>query len=107
MQMIDAAGRGELHGLWVVGWDLLLTQLDTASTRRALAQVDFLVVQDIFLNETARELADVVLPAASAFEKDGTFMNAERRVQRVRKAIDPPGQAKPDWVSFQRRSPTG
>lgn len=101
MEMLDAAANGELDALWVVGWDVLLTQPATPSTRRALQQLDLLVVQDIFLNETARELAHVVLPAASAFEKDGTFMNAERRVQRVRKALDPPGAAKPDWQIFQ------
>jgi formate dehydrogenase major subunit len=55
------------------------------------------VVQDIFLNETARQFGDVFLPAASSFERDGTFMNAERRIQRIRKAIDPVGLSKPDW----------
>ena len=65
-----------------------------------MAGLDSLVVQDLFLNETAREYATVFLPAASAFEKDGTFMNSERRVQRVRAAIDPPGDARADWEIF-------
>src|SRR5581483_2397735 len=83
--------------LLVVGWDLLATQPDTNTTRRALARLDTLVVVDLFLDETAREAGTVFLPAASAFEKDGTFMNSERRVQRVRAAVAPPGEAKADW----------
>ena len=66
-------------------------------TRKALEQVDFLVVQDIFLSETA-EYADVVLPSACFAEKDGTFTNTERRVQRVRKAIKPVVDSRPDWL---------
>jgi formate dehydrogenase major subunit len=96
MEMLDAAEAGDLEALWVIGWDLLLTQPNAAATRRALANLDVLVVQDLFLNETARELATIVLPAASAFEKDGTFMNSERRVQRVRKVVEPPGEARSD-----------
>jgi formate dehydrogenase major subunit len=97
MSMIDAAARGELKALWAMGYDVLLTNPSVAETRKSLGALDLLVVQDIFMNETARELAHVVLPAAASFEKDGTFMNAERRVQRVRRAVDPPGQARPDW----------
>jgi formate dehydrogenase major subunit len=97
MQMLDAAGAGTLHGLWVVGWDILQTQPNTTATAAALANLDALVVQDLFLNETARASATVFLPACSAFEKDGTFMNAERRIQRVRKALDPIGDSRPDW----------
>lgn len=97
MQMLDAAAAGALHALYVVGWDLLLTQPDTNATRRALGSLDALIVQDLFLNETARELATVFLPAAAAFEKDGTFMNSERRVQRVRRAVAPPGAVLADW----------
>ncbi len=62
----------------------------------SLRKLEFLVVQEIFLSETAA-LADVVLPATCFAEKDGTFSNTERRVQRVRKAVDPPGEARPDW----------
>ena len=97
MEMLDAAEAGRLKALWVVGWDILLTQPNTNATRRALANLDVLCVQDLFLNETAREFATVFLPAASAFEKDGTFMNSERRVQRVRMVTAAPGEAKPDW----------
>jgi formate dehydrogenase major subunit len=97
MQMIDAAATGEVAALWVVGWDILLTQPDTNTTARSLAALEALVVEDLFLNETAREYATVFLPAAGSFEKDGTFMNSERRIQRVRRAVDPPGEARPDW----------
>ena len=97
MQMLDAAGHGSLHALWVVGWDILQTNPDMSHTDAALASLDFLVVQDLFLNETARAHASVFLPACSSFEKDGTFMNGERRVQRVRAALDPVGASKPDW----------
>ena len=64
---------------------------------RRSAQLELLVVQDLFLNETARRFGTVFLPATSAFEKDGTFMNSERRIQRVRATVAPPGDAKPDW----------
>ncbi len=96
MEMLDAAGSGTLKALWVIGWDILLTQPQTGVVRRALDDLDVLVVQDLFLNETARRCATVFLPAASAFEKDGTFMNSERRVQRVRAAVRAPGSAKND-----------
>jgi formate dehydrogenase major subunit len=96
MQMLDAAAAGRLKALWVVGWDLLLTQPHAAATRAALEHLDLLVVQDLFVNETGRAHADVLLPAAAAFEKDGTFMNSERRVQRVRQALAPPGEARTD-----------
>jgi formate dehydrogenase major subunit len=80
-----------------VGYDIYLTNPDAASTRAALAALDLLIVQDLFLNETARELAHVFLPAAASFEKEGTFMNGERRVQRVRTAVPPPAGARADW----------
>ena len=73
-----------------------LSDPDTNKVRDALSSLDFLVCQDIFLNETT-EFADVVLPAAAWSENDGTFTNSERRVQRVRKAVDAPGEARPDW----------
>jgi len=96
MEMIDAAGRGEMRALYVIGWDILMTQPHADATRRALSRLDGLVVQDLFLNETARELATVFLPAASSFEKDGTFMSSERRIQRVRRVVDPPPGARSD-----------
>jgi formate dehydrogenase major subunit/formate dehydrogenase alpha subunit len=97
-EMITAAVKGTLKALYIMGENPALSDPDTQHTVKALKKLDFLVVQDIFLNETA-ELADVVLPAASFAEKDGTFTNTERRVQRVRKAVDPPGQAREDsWI---------
>ncbi len=74
----------------------MLSDPDANHVIEALKKLEFLVVQDIFLTETG-QLADVVLPAASFAEKDGTFTNTERRVQRVRKAIEPVGNSKPDW----------
>lgn len=99
--MIDAAAAGSLKALWVVGYDILATLPNMNETREALSKLEFIVVQDLFINETARHFAHMVLPAASAFEKDGTFMNSERRIQRVRKAVTPPGEALPDWKIVQ------
>jgi len=97
MQMMDAAAAGELKVLWAIGYDILLTNPNALTTRRALDNIEFIVVQDIFLNETARATGSVFLPACSSYEKDGTFMNSDRRVQRVRKAIETRGDSKPDW----------
>jgi formate dehydrogenase major subunit len=97
MQILDAAARGDIGALWVVGWDILQTQPDMHVTAAALGNVEHVIVQDLFLNETARSCGTVFLPACSAFEKDGTFMNGERRVQRVRAAVDPVGESRPDW----------
>lgn len=97
MAMIDAAAAGELKALWLIGYDILATLPQEQRVMEALSRLDFLIVQDLFMTETARRFGDVVLPAASAFEKDGTFMNGERRVQRVRRAIDPPGASRADW----------
>jgi formate dehydrogenase major subunit len=97
MEMIDAAGRSELKALWAIGYDVSFTNPDSIRTRASLGTVDFVVVQDLFLNDLAREFAHVFLPAASPFEKDGTFMNSERRVQRVRRVVPAPGHALADW----------
>jgi formate dehydrogenase major subunit len=97
MEMVDAASQERLGALYAIGYDVLLTNPDAARTRDALSRLELLVVQDLFMNETARDLATVFLPCASAFEKDGTFMNAERRIQRVRRVIAPPGEARTDW----------
>ena len=86
--------------MYIMGENPLLSSPDLLHVRQALESLDFLVVQDIFLTETA-ELADVVLPAASFAEKDGTFLNTERRCQLVRRAIPPVGQSKPDWEIIQ------
>lgn len=97
LEMMDAAEAGKLKALWAIGYDIALTNANTTATERALGSLDLVIVQDLFLNETARQFGSVFLPAASSFERDGTFMNAERRIQRIRKAIEPVGQSKPDW----------
>jgi formate dehydrogenase major subunit len=96
IEMMDAAAAGKLKALWAIGYDILLTNANAKSTEQALRSLDLLIVQDLFLNETAR-YASVFLPACSSFERDGTFMNAERRIQRVRKVIEPVGESKSDW----------
>lgn len=93
--MIGAMNDGRLKGLYIMGENSVLSHAHMSHTVNALKKLDFLIVQDIFLTETAA-LADVVLPAASFAEKNGTFTNSERRVQRVRKAIPPPGEAMDD-----------
>ncbi len=101
MEMMDAVLRDEVKVLYIMGENPLLSDPDIRHLKEALERVDFLVVQDIFLTETAR-YADVVLPAASFAEKEGTFTNTERRVQRVRKAVEPPGEAREDsWIIAQ------
>jgi len=95
-EMLDAAYDGRIKALYIVGENPPLSEPDASHALEALKKVDFLVVQDIFLSETAQE-ADVVLPAASFAERDGTFTNTERRVQLVRKAIEPIGDSRPDW----------
>lgn len=97
MQMMDAAAGQKLKALWAIGYDVALTNPDTATTHAALSQLELVVVQDLFMNELAREFGHVFLPACSPFEKDGTFMNSERRVQRVRKVSEPTGHSRPDW----------
>jgi formate dehydrogenase major subunit len=97
LEMLDAAESSKFKALWAIGYDVLLTNPNTHATRRALEHLKLVIIQDMFLNETAREFGTVFLPAASSFEKDGTFMNAERRIQRVRKAIEPVGASRPDW----------
>lgn len=87
--MMDAALDGRLKALWAIGYDVLLTNPNVAETIRALRSLELVIVQDMFLTETARECGTVFLPACSSFEKDGTFMNAERRIQRVRAALRP------------------
>jgi len=95
-EMMDGAYEGKVKALYIVGENPIISDPDSKHVEDALKKLDFLVVQDIFLTETAR-LADVVLPAATFAEKEGTFSNTERRVQRVRKAIDPVGESRPDW----------
>jgi formate dehydrogenase alpha subunit len=96
VEMINAAAEGALKGLFIMGENPMLSDPDINHVRKGLKNLDFLMVQDIFLTETAR-LADIVLPACCFAEEDGTFTNTERRVQRVRKAVEPPGEAREDW----------
>lgn len=95
-EIFDAAYKGDIKALYLVGENPVLTEANAAHAQEAMEKLDFFVVQDIFLNETAA-IADVVLPAASLIEKNGTVVNTERRVQRIRKVIEPVGEAKPDW----------
>jgi formate dehydrogenase alpha subunit len=95
-EMVEAAIRNDIRAMYIVGENPALTEPYTAHARKALQKLDFLVVQDIFATETA-VLADVILPAAAFAEKDGTYTSTERRVQMVRRAVNPPGDAKPDW----------
>jgi len=95
-ELMDQAHKGNIKGMYIMGENPMLSDPNITHVQAALKNLEFLVVQDIFLSETA-ELAHVVFPSASFAEKDGTFSNTERRVQRVRKAIDPPGEAKADW----------
>jgi len=96
VEIFDDMERGNIKALYIVGENPIISEANSQHVADAIQKVEFLVVQDIFLSQTA-ELADVVLPAGSFAEKDGTFTNTERRVQRIRKAIEPVGQAKPDW----------
>jgi len=95
VEMMEAARKGEVKALYVMGENPMVTDPDTGHVEEGLRNLELLVVQDIFLTETA-ELAHVVLPGACFAEKEGTFTNTERRVQRVRKAVEPPGEARDD-----------
>lgn len=97
MEMFQAALEGKVKAMYIVGENPALSEPHAAHVQKALEGLEFLVVQDIFMSETAR-YADVVLPGASFAEKDGTFTNTERRIQRVRKAIEPVGNSRPDWL---------
>ncbi len=94
--MLPSISKGDIKALYIIGENPALTDPDSNHAVKEMQQLEFLVVQDIFLTETGK-LADVVLPAASFAEKDGTFANTERRVARVRRAIPPVGQSRPDW----------
>jgi formate dehydrogenase major subunit len=98
-EMLEGARDGHIKALWIVGEDIAQTDPDTSEVLKALGRLDFLVVQELFMTKTAQR-AHVVLPAASFLEKDGTFTNGERRVQRVRRAVSPRGGARPDGAIF-------
>ncbi|MEU4542991.1 molybdopterin oxidoreductase family protein [Nonomuraea dietziae] len=98
-QMLEAMAEGELTTCYLIGENPVQSEADSLACVKRLSMLDHLVVQDIFLTKTA-QMADVVLPASAAWcESEGTFTNSERRVQRVRKALDPPGEARDDiWI---------
>ncbi|HAR46826.1 MAG TPA: formate dehydrogenase subunit alpha [Nitrospiraceae bacterium] len=102
-EMMNAALDGSLKALYIMGENPVITDPNMHHTIKALNSLEFLVVQDIFMTETAH-LADVILPAACSFEKDGTFTNTERRVQRVRKVVNPPPRARDDLTVIKHFS---
>jgi formate dehydrogenase alpha subunit len=97
VEMMQAAEEGRLKGLLVVGENPMMSYPDRSQVKKALENLEFLAVSDIFPTETT-ELADVVLPAACFAEKDGTFTSTERRIQRIRCAVPPPAEARPEWI---------
>lgn len=99
-EMIDAAAEGSIHGLWIQGEDIVQSDPNETHVRAALEKLDFLVVQELFFSETCH-YADVILPAASYLEQEGTFTNGERRIQHVKPAVSPPGEAMPDWLAIR------
>ncbi|MBC8223536.1 formate dehydrogenase subunit alpha [Candidatus Bathyarchaeota archaeon] len=96
MEMINECGDG-IRAMFIMGENPMLSDPDTNHVREQLGKLDFLVVSELFMSETAK-MADVVLPAASFAEKDGTFTATDRRIQMIRKAVDPVGGSRPDWV---------
>jgi len=96
IEMINEAAKGNIKAMYIMGENPMLSDPDINHVKKALENLEFLVVQDMFLTETA-QLADIILPAASYAEKDGTLTATDRRVQRIRKAIEPIGESKPDW----------
>ena len=101
VEVMHAIHRGQVRGLYVMGENPAMSDPDTHQTRQALSELELLVVQDLFLTETAM-LADVVLPASSFFEKTGSFTNTDRTVQLARQVLQPPGQARQDlWILLQ------
>lgn len=96
LKMMDAALERRLKALYIVGYDILLSNPNVNISRESFANLDFVVVQDIFMTKTAEEFAHVILPVCSSFEKTGTFMNAERRIQLIRKVINPISKIRTD-----------
>lgn len=97
LEIFDEIDKGKVKALYLMGENPVISEANSSHVVGAIKKLDFFVAQDIFLSESA-SMADVVLPAATFAEKDGTFTNTERRIQRVCKAIEPIGKAKPDWL---------
>ena len=95
-EMMKEMQKGKIRGLYLMGEDIVISEPNVGRVEESLNEIDFLVVQDIFFNESCR-YADVVLPASCFAEKDGVFTNSDRRVQLVRRAVAPPGEAREDW----------
>ncbi|MCY7815234.1 formate dehydrogenase subunit alpha [Bacillus haynesii] len=100
IEMLHAVEEGKMKAMYIVGEDMALVDSNANRVHDILSSLEFLVVQDMFLSKTA-QYADVVLPASASLEKEGTFTNTERRVQRLYQALPPLGDAKPDWVIIQ------
>ena len=100
MEMVDAAERGAIRGYFVMGENPMMSEPDLMHARHVMEGLEFVLYQDIFLNETG-EYADVIFPATSFAEKEGTFTNSDRRVQLIREAVDPPGESRSDWEILQ------
>ncbi len=96
MEMVDAADQRAIRAFFIMGENPMMSEPDLRHARHVMEKLDFVLVQDIFMNETG-QFADIILPASSFAEKDGTFTNSDRRVQRVRTALPAPGQARADW----------
>ena len=106
VEMFEAIGRGEIRAVWIACTNPAQSMPDVSAVRKALERAELVVVQDVFRDAETCEFADVLLPAASWAEKEGTVTNSERRISRVRAAVSPPGEARPDWqivVDFARR----
>jgi formate dehydrogenase major subunit len=99
-QMIEAVHEGKLKAMYIKGEDTITSDANANDVAEAFGKLDFFVVQDIFFSETCR-YADLVLPASPSLEKDGTFVNTERRIQRLYKVMEPLGESKPDWEIIQ------
>jgi formate dehydrogenase major subunit len=99
IQMLEAIEHGKLKAMYIAGEEMAWVDANSRHTQEMLSKLDFLVVQDVFLSKTA-EFADIILPAAPSLEKEGTFTNTERRVQRLYQALEPKGDSKPDWWIF-------
>ena len=99
-EMIDAIHRGKLKAMYIKGEDTITSDSNATDVGEALRALDFLIVQDINFSATC-EYADLILPASPSLEKDGTFVNTERRIQRLYKALEPLGESRPDWVILQ------
>ena len=99
-QMVEGIHEGKIKAMYLFGEDMGLVDSNSNHVHAAFDKLEFFVVQEVFFSKTA-QFADVILPAAPSLEKDGTFTNTERRIQRFHKVFEPLGDCKPDWLIFQ------